>query len=385
MTSRPLSYSAMSMYLECSQKYKFKYVDRIPEAPKYFFSFGQSVHEALEYFYGVPLPPPPSLEEVLAYYRKHWKKEGYRSPEQEAQYFTEGERILRGFYAKHAPGFKPPFFAEYLFNLEVDGVPVTGRVDRIDKLPSGKLSVLDYKTGKAFDLERVKTDHQLTMYQMACEELLGMPVERLTFYHLPTLTELTSERHSPDQVRALKKQIAETAESIQAARFEPKPEEWRCTYCDYKPLCPAWKHLYAVQEKAEAEVKPEDGLLSRKVDEYGKLKEEIKELQNRAEKIHDEILKNMSRGDYARAYGEIYEVIRHVEERWEFEDKKAVLDALKAHGLYEKVLAPSASAIQKLMKEVKLSAQARRDLESLGKKTESAVLRFQHLEEKSET
>ena len=62
---RPLSHSSITLYGECPQKYKFRYVDAIPEKPRHFFSYGQSVHSALEFFYGVKTPVPPALEELL--------------------------------------------------------------------------------------------------------------------------------------------------------------------------------------------------------------------------------------------------------------------------------------------------------------------------------
>ena len=57
---RPLSHSSISMFQECPQKYKFKYLDKLPEKPRHFFSFGSSVHQALEFFYGVKALPAPS-------------------------------------------------------------------------------------------------------------------------------------------------------------------------------------------------------------------------------------------------------------------------------------------------------------------------------------
>src|SRR5579863_7286493 len=98
---RPLSHSSISMYVECPQKYKFKYIDKLPEKPKSFFSFGRSVHSALEFFYSVAALPAPSLEQVLTHYKEKWVREGYKNEEEEAQYRAEGERILREFYKKH--------------------------------------------------------------------------------------------------------------------------------------------------------------------------------------------------------------------------------------------------------------------------------------------
>src|ERR1051326_7311362 len=99
---RPLSHSSISLFNECPQKYKFKYIDKVPVKPRHFFSFGQSVHSALEFFYGVKLPMPPSLEELLAQYRAGWVRGGYRDEAQEADYFEEGRRILTRFHDKHA-------------------------------------------------------------------------------------------------------------------------------------------------------------------------------------------------------------------------------------------------------------------------------------------
>ena len=133
---RPLSHSSITLYNECPQKYRFKYVDKIPEKPKHFFSYGQSVHLALEYFYGPVLTPEapkaPSLEDLLKHYREIWVATGYRDENHEAELFEEGRQLLTRFYDKHAKSFHVPFSVEYNFNFEYEGVPLTGKVDRID-------------------------------------------------------------------------------------------------------------------------------------------------------------------------------------------------------------------------------------------------------------
>ena len=396
--NKPLSHSSISMYLECPQKWKFKYLDKIPEEPKWFFSFGQSVHKALEFFYDIKMLPPPSLEDILAFYKKHWKTVGYKDARQEKEYFAEGERILKGFYDKHIPTFRLPFFAEYQFHLDVDGVPVTGFVDRIDKLDSGNLAVVDYKTGKAFDLERVEQDAQLTMYQMACEEKLGLKVESLTFYHLPSLTPLTVGPHAEGQVRDLRKRIVHVSGEIQAGRFEPKPEERKCQWCDYRPHCPVFRHLY-VTHGAEAEGAPqaelpmappkrsaltadknEDDLLVELVDRYGKLREQAHELEASSEDLKAEIVELLRKKGYVKAFGGQYEVGVHFEDKWEFADKTRVLDVLRSHGLYDKVLKPSAPEVQKLMADAELPSEVRQDLERLGEKKRHSTLRFKRID-----
>src|SRR5579883_596354 len=122
---RPLSHSSMYLFAECPQKYKFKYVDKIPEKPRHFFSFGSSVHTALEFFYGGKTLPAPTLDQLLAHFKEHWLSAGYKDPGQERQYFEEGQRILTSFYHKHVKDFALPYFVEYSFNMSVEGVPVT--------------------------------------------------------------------------------------------------------------------------------------------------------------------------------------------------------------------------------------------------------------------
>lgn len=234
-----LSYSAMNLYKECPQRFKFRYVDGIKEGPKSYFSFGQSVHTALEFLYRSQLVPP-SLDEMLKYYEGNWVKGGYKTPQEENLNFLEGKKILRSFYEKHITDWAPAMATEYDFRVQIDGVQLRGKVDRIDKLPSGGIHVIDYKTGKIFDSSRALQDTQLTLYQVACQESFGLPVHRLTLYHLPSLTPMTSPPHKENQVLELRRDIIAVKTDIDKELFDPKPVDWKCNRCDYKKICPAW-------------------------------------------------------------------------------------------------------------------------------------------------
>ena len=238
---RPLSHSSITLYNECPQKYKFRYIDLIPGKPRHFFSFGRSVHWALEFFYGVKTPVSPTLDVLLQTYKEEWMSDGYRDPFQEHEYFEEGKRILKAFHEKHAKDYHVPLFVEYGFEVEVEGVPVKGFIDRVDKLADGRLALMDYKTGKGIAEGRVEIDPQLTMYQYACETLLGDDVGELIFYHLPTLKEHRASRHPVRLVDELKVRIVSTADAITQEKFDPKPSEMVCRWCDYNPICPIFK------------------------------------------------------------------------------------------------------------------------------------------------
>jgi putative RecB family exonuclease len=375
---RPLSHSSITLYNECPQKFKFKYVDKIPEKPKHFFSFGQSVHLALEWFYGGTVPVAPKLEDLLKHYREIWVKPGYRDENQEADYFEEGRQILTRFHDKHAKSFHVPFSVEYNFNFEHEGIPLTGKVDRIDELPDGRLSILDYKTGKKLAAGRLDIDAQLTMYQFAAESQLGKEVGELIFYHLPTLKEHRTIRRDKPLVKELTERIVATAEGITKDRFDPKPTENACRWCDYKPICPIYKDQYAGMPAPIAKPSGEPELAAL-VDKYGDALAKIESAKAEAVAAAAELSAALKKKNYVRAFGDRFEVSSSPAVKWEFQDKKKVLEMLKKAGVYEQVLAPSAPLVNKLIEDKSTDADLRARLTEIGERVETTDLKLKGL------
>lgn len=404
---RPLSHSSIGMYLECPMKWHFRYIQKVPEKPRHFFSFGKSIHDALEYFYSVKTLPPPSLPEILKYLDDNWLIEGYKDQKQQDEYKEQGRKILKEYHAKHVDDYHIPYFVEYGFNLDIEGVKVTGFVDRIDKVGDDRIAILDYKTGKAFGKDAAVLSDQLTMYQMACEELLGLKVERLTLYHLPSQTPITSEPHSATQVKALRERVVRVAGDIKenSAKLERaeikhfptvferntslgKPSssmtaEQICHWCDFKPLCPAWAHQFPKPEPAESPALKNDAKLAKLVDRYGKVHDELKVLEETADEIKAEIVAVLKERGYVKAFGQKYEAVMRSDERWEFgpENKPKVLDAIKSAGFWDRIVGPMAPKVQELLKDASLPLDLRDRLQRLGKKAETVTLRIKKVEE----
>jgi putative RecB family exonuclease len=369
------------MYSECPLKYKLKYVDKIPEKPKHFFSFGRSVHSALEFFYGVKALPAPSLQELHRSLKDNWVSVGYRDQAQEAEYFQQGKDILTGYHKKHAAAFALPLHVEYDFNLIVEGVPVTGFVDRIDRLEDGRLAILDYKTGKKLAVDRIETDAQLTMYQLACEDQLQAEVGQLTFYHLPSLKPHSVGRRPAAQVDGLRRKIVDTAAAIVAERFEPKPSENACRWCDYKAYCPIFGASGGAAP-AGAGSSPlagggKENDLAALIDRYGDILARAAEAEREAAEVKAAILAILRGKGYVRAFGARYEIQRSGAEKVEFPEsnKKKVIGLLKEAGLYDQILAPSGPLIQKLLADSGTDADLRAALRGLGARVEPCELK----------
>ncbi len=376
-------------------KWHFRYIQNVPEKPRHFFSFGKSMHDALEYFYSVKTLPPPSLPQILSYYDEHWLTEGYKDKKQEDDYKEQGRVILKEYHSKHVSDYHIPYFVEYGFLLDVEGVKVRGFVDRIDKVGDDRIAILDYKTGKAFGKDAAVLSDQLTMYQMACEELLGLKVERLTLYHLPSQTPITSEPHSATQVKALRERVVRVAGDIKenTAKLERaaikhfptvfekntalgKPSsnmsaEQICHWCDFKPEAP------------ESPALKDDAKLAKLVDRYGKAHDEMKELEEKADALKAEIVAVLKERGYVKAFGSRYEAVMRSDERWEFgpENKPKVLDAIKSAGYWDRIVGPMAPKVQELLKDASLPLDLRDRLQKLGKKAETVTLRIKKVEE----
>lgn len=250
------SYSKMGMYKECPQKYKFRYVLKLPEKPKYYFAFGSALHKAMEYLYSSLKPPFPPLENVLAFFKNDWEStsyadKGYASKLKESEGYLEGVRIIKAYYAKHVTDTLSPIATEFRTTVDIDGLSVIGIVDRIDYLGDGKVSILDYKTGKKISRE----PDQLMMYQKLMtgnKELEDIVKARhpeaekiefgnMAFYHLPSLDSQVFEPASKEEMDEFWARVLGVAADIKAGKFDPDPGETKCRFCDYKDMCPVWR------------------------------------------------------------------------------------------------------------------------------------------------
>jgi len=287
---RVLSHSSVQLYRGCPQRWKFRYVDKVPEKPRSYFSFGKSVHAGLEFLLATLPDKLPTLDELVTFHKANWIREGYDTPQQEKWFYNEGERILRGFYAKHQNDFKNVFKIEYKFTFDMDGVPLTGFIDRIDLTSKGGMNLIDYKTGKAFDKARVRSDPQVSLYQIVAEKIFGKPVESVTLYHLNSLTPLTVPAHSATLLKNVREAVVEAAKGINDSRFDPKPEpNGHCQWCDYLQICPA----FADKKLSTTQMQAKEDSASKLADRYGQVDLKLKELTVERDSLGQSLLTHM--------------------------------------------------------------------------------------------
>lgn len=390
------------MYKECPQKYKFRYVYMLPEQPKYYFAFGSALHEVMEYIYNPKSPRFPTLEQALAFFKKHWDatsfdQKGYASMEKEALGFEEGERIIRAYYDKYQSAFEHPLSVEMKSILDMDGLSLISILDRIDYLGDGKIKILDYKTGKTVQRE----PDQLMMYQKVAENspavlklvqqlepaVKQVRVEQMSFYHLPSLTEMSFERCDDKEMYEFWQRVLVVADNIRAAKFSPAPEENKCRWCDYRNICPvftgkeydgptgSWgaKNAAAPVSAPVATPKTAEEVLAEQIDRLGTLQQE-------EQKLRADITATMKKLHFKRHFGAKFQAELTENKQTEIADAQQMVDLLKELNLLSKTLVPTRSTVLALLDDDTVPAEHKNKLRALLKETTDSRLKLTEAE-----
>jgi len=291
-----LSYSSINTYETCPAKFKFQYEDRVPQAPSPALAFGDSLHRALHLFHERPVPVPPSLDELHEMLEISWNPVGFATESEERMYRDHGRQVLSQYHAENAPAYRIPAALEFRFTIEVEGVELSGVIDRMDRIPGGGYEIIDYKTNRRLPPQaRIDRDLQLSVYHLAAQQVWGIEPERLTLYYLLPGQRMTTAR-TPADVDELRRRIAIVAERVAAGKFEPRQNPL-CDWCDYQPLCPLFRHKH---EREQSDPAPR---MTAVVDEWIALKRETRQTYRRFDELVPLINAFAEEHGYRRLFG----------------------------------------------------------------------------------
>jgi putative RecB family exonuclease len=226
MVSAALSPSRAADFMQCPLLYRFRVVDRLPQAPSSAAARGTLVHAVLERLFDLPADQR-TYDAARALLSPQWDELLAAEPEL-ATLFPEDDGAGLQHWLDDAERLLTTWF---------------GLEDRLDVAVDGRLRVVDYKTGRSpSELFETKALFQMRFYALVLWKLRGVVPSMLQLVYLGNGEVV---RYSPDErelaaterkVRALWSAIARAAET-----GDWRPSKSRlCDWCDFQELCPEW-------------------------------------------------------------------------------------------------------------------------------------------------
>jgi len=273
-----LTATSLRDFLHCPRKYFYARCLDVERPQSHRASLGTFVHGILEEFHrrhpalaGADLDDlRADLLEVLG---RRWEEaeDEFESRLEAEVVRTTCEAMIDGYLeseAKRAPGRRTEFLEEHI-HFEIDGVRVSAKIDRIDRV-GDRLEVIDYKTTrhrikeealkkKFFNQDEKEDWHaldlQLPLYYFALKEGRDLEAAALGIYYVlggrrgktsPEIARLEITEGAgkkgvrPDELPRIRKTIREVLARVRVGRFPAEPTSpGECRTCEFRSICPA--------------------------------------------------------------------------------------------------------------------------------------------------
>ena len=247
-----LSPSRAADFMTCPLLFRYRTIDRLPQAPSVAATRGTVVHAVLERLYDLPAVER-LLEAATGMLRPEWDRLREADPTVEELFGDEAELVawlggardlLAGYFSLEDPTRLEPAERERLVEVVLPGgLRLRGIVDRLDRAPSGDLRVVDYKTGRApGEAFEGKALFQMKFYALVLWRTTGTVPRLLQLMYLGDREVL---RYSPDEadLLATERKLLALWEAVERATrlrdFRPRPSKL-CGWCDHQALCPSF-------------------------------------------------------------------------------------------------------------------------------------------------
>ena len=251
-----ISWSALSTYRTCPLKYRFRYIDGLPEeSVSSALVFGTGIHTAVEQHFQAILSgdPKPGLDALLFAYRSAWLPHDpdaiqFGSTETRASLDALASRMLTAFLNSPTASVQGRVLGveEEIRGMLVEGVPdLYGRVDLLTE-DADTLVVTDIKTSRGkWSPEQVEdSGEQLLLYSHLASEISPGKKVQTRFLVLTKTKEPVVEEHvrevEPAAVKRTLAGVERVWRAIESGVFYPAPSTVACAGCGYRAACRAW-------------------------------------------------------------------------------------------------------------------------------------------------
>ena len=156
-----LSVSGLNAYLRCPLSFFYEHILRVPRIPSEAASFGTAMHNSLQWLFERMLVHKSRQFPALDQFEQQFirQMEGSRAwfkPESFQQRLQLGLQYLRAIYDRGVRQWIKNSRVEMeIRQIEWNGVPIQGVIDKVEYLPDNQVRLVDYKTGRV-DPARVR-------------------------------------------------------------------------------------------------------------------------------------------------------------------------------------------------------------------------------------
>ncbi len=241
-----LSPSSASAFDGCPRRWKFKYVDRLPEPSGQAAVVGTFAHTVLEHLCGLPTHLR-TQDQAKALARQLWPDMEADEDYQALELDDEAARAFRwqswlaiaGLWDLEDPATVEVVETEQKVKAQLDDVPFLGIIDRVDRI-EGKLVVSDYKSGTLPGV-RFRDDkiQQVMLYAAALDAQGDEQPERARLLYLGQriLDVIVTDRRLEEARGQLAGTWSGVTSACESDEFEAKPGVL-CGWCPFVNQCP---------------------------------------------------------------------------------------------------------------------------------------------------
>lgn len=250
-----LSISAMNKYLYCPLSFYYENILKVPQLTSEAANFGLAMHHALhkgfeKLLFGGKGKPITAVDFAKIFEREMHRLQGFFSPGEFKRRLELGRQYLSDYVQRNQSQWPQKAEMEKKFrNVEMEGVPLTGIIDRIDFVGNLDVHLVDYKTGSHQEARFYSPSEkypeggsywrQLVFYKILYENWRGN-THRATSAEISYLEpndrgEFPRKRiqFEPEDVIFMKGLIADTYNRIMRREFYEGCGRPECSWCSF--------------------------------------------------------------------------------------------------------------------------------------------------------
>lgn len=280
-----LRQSMISSYLQCPDKFYDTYENGYSEDTIY-TKMGTAIHGVMEDYY-----TEGNTETVPELFNKWWANHG---PDQ-LELYEEWKGLVTSYFEHLAELPNPNILAlELEFKTQIGGIPVSGTIDRIDRVNENTVMIIDYKSNQMpYTPAELKESIQLKFYSLA---LMTPELHAVLGEYENIVCAYDMLRTGKRQYVTYTKQELETyrewlliiwARMLSGKERKPKLNKY-CSHCQKRHKCTAYLEML---ESPTSVVATDDIDMDKMAEDLDKLKQSKKMIEARIAEI-EAIVKN---------------------------------------------------------------------------------------------